>query len=188
MRTTRGLQRGRRDLPPRRRRLPRSAGLPARQPAGRARACLNAYRAGNVTLANAIGTGVADDKAIYAFVPEMIRFYLGEEPILHNVPTYLRCARRRPRLHARAPRRAGGEGGQRVGRLRHADGPARDRRPSATRSASRSAPTRATTSPSRRWRCRRHPTCVDGQLEGRARRPAPLHSVRRARSRSCPAA
>jgi len=50
---------------------------------------LCAYRAGNVTLANAIGTGVADDKAIYAFVPDMIRFYLAEEPILSNVPTYL---------------------------------------------------------------------------------------------------
>jgi uncharacterized circularly permuted ATP-grasp superfamily protein len=50
---------------------------------------LNAYRAGNVTIANAIGTGVADDKAVYAFTPEMIRFYLGEEPILNNVPTYL---------------------------------------------------------------------------------------------------
>lgn len=50
---------------------------------------LNAYRAGTVTLANAIGTGVADDKAIYPYVPEMIRFYLGEEPILPNVPTYL---------------------------------------------------------------------------------------------------
>jgi len=47
-----------------------------------------AYRAGNVTLANAIGTGVADDKSIYTFVPEMIRFYLGEKPILSNVPTY----------------------------------------------------------------------------------------------------
>jgi uncharacterized circularly permuted ATP-grasp superfamily protein len=50
---------------------------------------LSAYRAGNVTLANAIGTGVADDKSMYPFVPEMIRFYLGEEPILKNVPTYL---------------------------------------------------------------------------------------------------
>jgi uncharacterized circularly permuted ATP-grasp superfamily protein len=49
---------------------------------------LNAYRAGNVTLANAIGTGVADDKAIYPYVPDMIRHYLGEEPILANVPTY----------------------------------------------------------------------------------------------------
>ena len=47
-----------------------------------------AYRAGKVTLANAIGTGVADDKSIYPFVPEMIRFYLSEEPILKNVPTY----------------------------------------------------------------------------------------------------
>jgi len=50
---------------------------------------LNAYRAGNVTLANAPGTGVADDKAVYRYVPEMIRFYLSEEPILGNVPTYL---------------------------------------------------------------------------------------------------
>ncbi|MGP6189960.1 MAG: circularly permuted type 2 ATP-grasp protein [Vulcanimicrobiaceae bacterium] len=49
---------------------------------------MNAYRAGNVSLANAIGTGVADDKAIYRFVPDMIRFYLSEEPILNNVPTY----------------------------------------------------------------------------------------------------
>ena len=50
---------------------------------------LNAYRAGNVTIANAIGTGVADDKAVYAFTPEMIRFYLGEDPILNNVTTFL---------------------------------------------------------------------------------------------------
>jgi uncharacterized circularly permuted ATP-grasp superfamily protein len=49
----------------------------------------NAYRAGNVTLANAIGTGVADDKAVYAYVPEIIRFYLNEDPILPNVTTFL---------------------------------------------------------------------------------------------------
>jgi len=48
-----------------------------------------AYRAGRVTLANAIGTGVADDKSIYPYVPEMVRFYLSEEPILANVPTFL---------------------------------------------------------------------------------------------------
>ncbi|HSL59653.1 MAG TPA: circularly permuted type 2 ATP-grasp protein [Acidimicrobiales bacterium] len=48
-----------------------------------------AARAGNVTIANAVGNGVADDKAVYAFVPEMIRYYLGEEPILPNVDTYL---------------------------------------------------------------------------------------------------
>jgi len=49
----------------------------------------NAYRAGNVTLANAIGTGVADDKAVYAYVPQIIRYYLNEDPILPNVPTFL---------------------------------------------------------------------------------------------------
>jgi uncharacterized circularly permuted ATP-grasp superfamily protein len=49
---------------------------------------MNAYRAGSVGIANAVGTGVADDKAIYPFVPEIIRFYLGEDPILPNVPTY----------------------------------------------------------------------------------------------------
>lgn len=49
---------------------------------------LDVYRAGRVTLANAIGTGVADDKSIYPFVPDMIKFYLSEKPILNNVPTY----------------------------------------------------------------------------------------------------
>jgi uncharacterized circularly permuted ATP-grasp superfamily protein len=47
------------------------------------------YRNGRLGLANALGTGVADDKVIYSYVPEMIRYYLGEEPILSNVPTYL---------------------------------------------------------------------------------------------------
>ncbi|MCB1506973.1 MAG: circularly permuted type 2 ATP-grasp protein [Hyphomicrobiaceae bacterium] len=51
---------------------------------------MNAYKAGNVTLANAVGTGVADDKAIYSYMPEIVKFYLGEEPILQNVPTW-RC-------------------------------------------------------------------------------------------------
>jgi uncharacterized circularly permuted ATP-grasp superfamily protein len=49
----------------------------------------NAYRAGNVTLANAFGTGVADDKALYAYVPDIIHYYLSEDPILPNVKTYL---------------------------------------------------------------------------------------------------
>jgi hypothetical protein len=51
---------------------------------------MSAYIAGNVTLANAVGTGVADDKAVYSYMPEIVRFYLGEEPILKNVPTW-RC-------------------------------------------------------------------------------------------------
>jgi uncharacterized circularly permuted ATP-grasp superfamily protein len=50
---------------------------------------INAYRSGNVALANAIGTGVADDKVIYSFVPKIIKYYLDEDPILPNVPTYL---------------------------------------------------------------------------------------------------
>src|SRR5688500_10244588 len=53
---------------------------------------MNAYRVGNIALVNAPGTGVADDKAIYPYVPEMIRFYLQQEPILDNVPTYI-CAK-----------------------------------------------------------------------------------------------
>ncbi len=50
---------------------------------------LNAYRAGNVSLANSIGTGIADDKALYAYVPAIIRYYLAEEPIIPNVETYI---------------------------------------------------------------------------------------------------
>ena len=49
-----------------------------------------AYQSGNVTLANAVGTGIADDKAVYSFMPDIIKFYSGEEPILKNVPTW-RC-------------------------------------------------------------------------------------------------
>ncbi len=96
---------GGRDLPPDRRRLPRpaSASAPTR-PSGVA-GLMQAYRAGNVTLANAPGTGVADDKAVYAYVPEIIRYYLDEEPILANVPTYL-CSDPQQREHVLAqPRR-----------------------------------------------------------------------------------
>jgi uncharacterized circularly permuted ATP-grasp superfamily protein len=50
---------------------------------------VNAYRSGNVSLANSIGTGVADDKVIYCFVPKIIKYYLGEDPILPNVETFL---------------------------------------------------------------------------------------------------
>jgi len=50
---------------------------------------LSVYRSGGVTVANAMGTGVADDKSVYPYVPDIIRFYLDEEPILNNVPTYM---------------------------------------------------------------------------------------------------
>ena len=62
---------------------------------------LEAYREGHVTLCNAIGTGVADDKSIYAYVPQMIEFYLGEKPILQNVPTW-RCREAEDRAHVLA--------------------------------------------------------------------------------------
>ena len=49
---------------------------------------MSAYKQGNIAIVNAVGNGVADDKAVYAFVPDMIKYYLNEEPILKNVPTY----------------------------------------------------------------------------------------------------
>src|SRR3989440_9323172 len=52
---------------------------------------MSAYAAGNITLANAVGTGIADDKAVYSYMPAIVKFYLGEEPILKNVPTW--CCR-----------------------------------------------------------------------------------------------
>jgi uncharacterized circularly permuted ATP-grasp superfamily protein len=83
----------------------------------------NAYRAGRVTLANAVGTGIADDKAMYIHVPEMIRFYLRRGPILSNVPTWELAKPGRPEIRARTPGRTGGQGGARLGRLRHAGRP-----------------------------------------------------------------
>ena len=112
---------------------------------------LSVYRAGRVTLANAIGTGIADDKSTYLYVPDMIRFYLGQEPILSNVPT----ARARldelshvlDRMHELVVKEVHGAGG--YGMLVG---------PSATRAEVEAfrtacAPTPPITSPSRRWRC-----------------------------------
>ena len=82
---------------------------------------VNAYRAGNVALANAIGTGVADDKAVYPYVPEMIRFYLGEEPICRT-PTF-DCTDDKQRRHVLITLQTGREERRTVGRVRHADGP-----------------------------------------------------------------
>jgi len=62
---------------------------------------MDVYRAGHVALANAPGTGIADDKAVYAFVPQMIKYYLGEEIKLPNVPTYL-CSDEKQRQHVLA--------------------------------------------------------------------------------------
>jgi len=127
---------------------------------------LNAYRAGNVALANAVGTGVADDKAVYAYVPEMIRFYLDQEPILPNVPTYL-GAREEDRAYmlehigelvVKAVNESGG-----YGMLVGPHASAAERAVFKERIASHprnyiAQPTLALS---------RHPTWVDGHLEGR---------------------
>jgi uncharacterized circularly permuted ATP-grasp superfamily protein len=82
------------------------------------RGLMSCLRAGRVAIANAPGTGVADDKLIYAYVPQMIRYYLDEEPIIENVPTYL-CSRpddrayvleNLPNLVVKAVAEAGGYG------------------------------------------------------------------------------
>ena len=138
------------------------------------------YAAGNVTLANAIGNGVADDKAVYPFVPEMIRFYLSEEPIVGQVETFI-CARDRERDHVlanldrmvvKAVDASGGYGmliGPQASR-------ARTRRLRARESSEKP---RATTSHSPASSSRRaRPSPADDQVAPAARRPASLHPDR----------
>ncbi len=84
---------------------------------------MNAYRAGNIALANAVGTGVADDKAIYAYVPRLHPLLPRRRPHPANVDTYLCSRARSTRLRAGTPSRTGRQGGGRIRRLRHADGP-----------------------------------------------------------------
>ena len=89
---------------------------------------LHAFKLGNVALANAPGTGVADDKSVYAYVPDMIRYYLGEEPILANVETHL--CRRPEDLEYTLDNleKPSGEARGRIRRLRYAHRPARNAR------------------------------------------------------------
>ena len=122
---------------------------------------MSAYQAGNVTLANAVGTGVADDKAVYSYMPAIIEVLSrrGADPEERADLALPRA--RSPRLRARSSRRAGGEGGARLGRLRHADRP--EVRQGHDRGVPRQAESRSrrTSSRSRRWRCRPRPTCVE---------------------------
>ena len=115
---------------------------------------MDVYRAGRVALANAPGTGVADDKVVYAYVPKIVKYYLGEEILIPNVPTFVCAEDSGSEARPGAPARAGGQGGQRVGRLRHARGPELDEGRSRRSSPAGSKPIRATTSRSRRCRCR----------------------------------
>ena len=121
---------------------------------------MSVVRAGRVALANAPGTGVADDKVIYAFVPALIRYYLGEDPILPIVPTYV-CHDEKQRGYVpRESRQAGGQSRERVRRLRDAHGAAGGRPRSARHSRSASARTRGTTSRSRCSASRASPRSV----------------------------
>ena len=83
---------------------------------------MRAWRAGNVALANAPGTGVADDKVVYTYVPDLIRYYLAEEPILPNVPTW-RCEDPTSSPTCWPTWAHGGQAGQRVGRQGRAHRP-----------------------------------------------------------------
>ena len=77
------------------------------------------------------GAGVADDKLVYTFVPAMIRYYLDQDAILPNVPSFLCADAAAARARAGQSGDAGGQAGQRIGRLRHADGAEIQRTPSA---------------------------------------------------------
>ena len=127
----------------------------------------NAYRSGNVVICNAPGTGIADDKAVYAFVPAIIKYYLSEEAILPNVKTFL-CRVPKELDHVLANldtlvvKAVGASGG--YGML---IGPHASARKSARTSPSPCAPTPTTTSPSRRSSFPPHPCLVDGQMEAR---------------------
>ncbi len=147
----------------------------------------NAYRAGNVALTNAIGTGVADDKALYAYVPAIIKYYLDEEPILPNVETWLLDERHATaryvleHLDELVVKAVGESGG--YGMLIGPHSTAAEREEFR---AAHPAPTRATTSPSRRWRCRARPASWTGG-SSRATSTCARTSCSATRSRSCPA-
>ena len=82
-----------------------------------------AWRKGNVGLANAPGAGVADDKVVYSYVPDVIRYFLDEDPILPNVPTFRASESKAAVAHSREHARDGRQTGQRIRRLRHAGWP-----------------------------------------------------------------
>ena len=116
---------------------------------------LNAARAGQVTIANAVGNGVADDKLLYTYVPDLIRYYLDEEPILPNVETYRLdddpdvLAHVLDRLDELVLKPVDGSGG--AGIVIGSQATDEELAPAAGRGSS---PTRAAGSPSGRWRCR----------------------------------
>jgi uncharacterized circularly permuted ATP-grasp superfamily protein len=133
----------------------------------------NAYRAGNVTMANAPGTGVADDKATYAYVPKIIRYYLGQDPILENIETFV-LTYKTQRDHVLAHldelvvKAVGESGGYGIHRpAQHCRG--------AREISSSDQLSRGITSRSRRWHCRAR-LAYRWRNRRPPHRPAPLHS------------
>jgi uncharacterized circularly permuted ATP-grasp superfamily protein len=127
---------------------------------------INAYRAGNVSLANTVGTGVADDKAMYHFIPKAIKYYLNQDPIIPNVPTYLASEPQdlkyildhMPELVVKAANESGGYGmliGPKASRAEIAD----------FRKKVEAEPRNYIAQPT--ISLSRHPTYVDGKFEGR---------------------
>jgi uncharacterized circularly permuted ATP-grasp superfamily protein len=95
---------------------------------------MRAWRKGKVALANAPGAGVADDKVVYAFVPEIIKYYLDQDPLIANVPSYL-CMREKDRKYVLANLdKLVVKAGQRIRRLRDAGRAARHALPSTSAS------------------------------------------------------
>ena len=147
----------------------------------------NAYRTGNVALANAVGTGVADDKAIYAYVPALIRYYLAEESRAGKRRDLRAVRREAPEACAGAPGQTGREGGRRIGRLRHADRAAQHRGAAGGVPAASAGQPARTTSPSRRSSFRARPASSATSSNPGTWICGPSSSTAR-RSRSCPAA
>ena len=172
MRTTGGPAARRRDLPARRRRLPRPAGVPRGLAAGRGRASSTRIAPATSRSPTPSARASPTTRRSTPTCPAIIRFYLGEEPILPNVETYLLRPRADRAVRARAPRRAGGEGGRRIRRLRHADRPAQHRGRARGVPRADRWPTRATTSRSRRWRCRARRASSTSRDRAAPRRPA----------------
>ena len=122
--------------------------------------------------------GVADDKVVYKYVPDMIRFYLSEEPILANVPTYLASDPKEREYILSHLKELVVQVGQRIGRLRDAGGPGLDSRPARRIQEAHRGKIRAISSPKPTLSLSRHPSYVDGHFEGRHIDPAALYSLR----------
>ena len=136
------------------------------------------YRSGRVTIVNAPGGGIADDKAIYSYIPEIIKFYTGRAPILQNVPTYNCRKPGRAQVRARQSCEAGRQGSARLGRLRHA------RRTDRLEGGDRSLPPQARGQPQQLHRPADAgavdlPDAGRGRGRAAASRSAPLRPVRR---------